>query len=364
MTKDRRFLLGVHKALNLTFLRYQKLKSFFQNDWESCWKAKISDFQAAGIDPQGIQKFFSERENIDRDQVYDLIESCGARVMILDDQDYPFPLSQISNPPVVLFVKGTFVPDDFPALAVVGSRGITQYGRKAIQKIVGPIAQKGLTIVSGLAMGTDTLAHKCAIQNNTRTIAVLGNAIDTIYPYQNQRFAETLLSEKKGVILSEYFPKTAARPEFFPMRNRIISGLSKATIVIEAAEKSGSLITAQLALEQNRDVFALPGEIFSKQSGGTNRLLLKGEAYPALSGEQILEQLGFTKPRPQKKKALVLCEDEKCVLAAFGDDTKCHINDLIRTTTLPASQITSLLAMLELKGCVLNIGNQTYSKNV
>ncbi len=359
------FLLAVHRTVNLTFLRFSKLKEFFHHDWKSVWNGKINEWQQSGVDKLGIEKFFGNRKNIDPEKEGDRVKKCGAKILIYGEQAYPFPLLTISNPPTVLFIKGDLLETDFPSVSVVGSRGVSAYGRRVIEEIIGKIAESGITIVSGLAIGADTLAHKTALKNKSRTICVLGNGIDFVYPEQNQRFAEQIIREKKGAIISEYFPGESARPENFPVRNRIVAGLSKITIVIEAAEKSGSLITAQLALEEGREVFAAPGDIFSKNSKGTNTLLLKSEAAPLLSAQQILELLGISVLDSQKrmKQNIPFTDEEKEILELFGTEHRMHINELIQKSKYPSSAISSRLALMELRGIVKNVGNQMYIRS-
>ncbi len=333
--KNLPYLLAIHRAMNLTFLRYKTLKSFFANDWQKVWNANIKNLQASNIDTPAIEKFLKSREKISPEQEFALMKKCGAQVLVHGTANYPQNLENLYSPPVLLFCRGKILETDFPSISVVGSRTLTSYGRNAIKKIVGEIASQGITIVSGLALGADIEAHRTALANNARTIAVLGNGIDDIIPRTNQNFAEKFLAENRGAILSEYLPQTEVRPENFPVRNRIVAGLSKAVIVIEAAQKSGSLITANLAVEQGKDVFAVPGEIFAKNSSGTNEIIYKGQAAPALSGSQILEDLGM-KNISQKKEAQKIIptnSTEKEILQIIGNE-KMEINDIFRQTDL------------------------------
>ncbi len=360
------FLVAIHRACNLTFSRYQCLQSFFDNDWERVWNAKISEWQQSDIDTRAIQSFFSNRSKINPDQEMERLKKCGARVLRYRMPEYPESLLHIHNPPVLLFCRGILSSDYFPSISVVGSRKISRYGQRAAEFLVGRLADAGVTIVSGLAFGADTIAHRTAIEHGSRTIAVLGNGIDEIYPSANTSFAEKFLSEQQGVLLSEYLPGTEVRPEFFPVRNRIVSGLSRATIVLEAASKSGSLITAELALQQNREVFVVPGEIFSKNSSGCNTLLFQGGAMPALSGEQILQALDFRFLSSNKavKKILPTTENETRILSAFEDFSERHIDDLLRVIELPDSVISSTISILEIKGLIRNLGNNVYAPSL
>jgi len=352
--------------MNVTFLRYQALNVFFKGDWEKVFRASLRDFQSCGIDKKGIESFFESRDTVVPEKEMERLEKCGARVLIQGEAGFPTQLEHIPSPPVLLFVRGELQTEDFPSLSVVGSRNISSYGKRALENIVGPIAQRGITIVSGLALGADALAHKVAIENGARTICVLGNGIDFLYPTQNRAFGEKLLAEKKGAVLSEFLPGIEARPEHFPIRNRIVSGLSQATLVVEAREGSGSLITAQLANDQGKDVFVVPGEIFSPNSAGTNALLAKGEATAVLSGEQVLNTFGMERVVEQKqaRRNLPTTGTESEILRLFETEHQRHIDDLIRDTELSGSVLGSNLAIMELKGFIKHLGNQIYSKNV
>lgn len=358
------YMLAIHRSMNLTFLRYKKLKVFFNNDWERVWQSNIKELQFSGIDTPGLTRFLKLRGDSDPDTELARLAKCGAHALIYGTPEYPKNLENVYSPPVMIFCRGALLPTDTPSISVVGSRTITSYGKRAIENIVGAIADEGITIVSGLALGADYQAHKVALEHNARTIAVLGSGIDNITPRAHQNFAEKFLAEDRGVILSEYLPGTEVRPENFAVRNRIVAALSKAVIVIEAAKKSGSLITAELGVTQGKDVFAVPGEIFAKNSGGTNQIILKGQAIPALSGLQVLDYLGM-KNIAQKKSAqqnIPTTDIENQVLGLLSDD-KMPINDIFRTSSLAGSVISSTLAILEIKGLVVNTGNQVYSKN-
>lgn len=203
-----------------------------------------------------------------------LIKKHDVRIITIDDKEYPLNLKFTFNPPLVLYVKGGLIPDDNVSIAIVGSRKATDYGKAITEKLTGELAKNNITVVSGLARGIDTYAHKGTLAKGARTIAVLGSGLGFIYPPENRVLAEEIA--KNGAVISE-FPMTT-RPEKanFPRRNRLISGLSLGTVVIEAAQKSGSLITAAYALEQGRDVFAVPGSIYSDYSKGTHKLIKQG----------------------------------------------------------------------------------------
>lgn len=363
---DTKFLVALHRGMNLTFLRFQKLKSYFGGDWAAAFGADKRKLLEADLDPRGVEKFLGNRDQINPEHEADLLKKCGASVLVHGESGFPQVLENIPQPPVLLFCRGALEETDFPAIAVVGSRKVSSYGRRVAEKIVGELADAGITIVSGLAFGADTLAHKIALEHGGRTIAVLGNGIDTVYPQTNKSFAEKFVNENRGVLLSEYLPHTEMHPEYFPVRNRIVAGLAKATLILEAAEKSGSLITAELAVDQGREVFAVPGEIFAEQSAGCNQLLEKGQACPALSGVQILASLGLRNLAEKKvaQKNIPTTETEGKILALFENGEKQHLDDLVRGSPFPPPVTSSTLSILEIKGVVRNVGNQTYVKNV
>ena len=211
--------------------------------------------------------------------------------LFIKDQEYPQLLKEIHDPPEKIYIRGDINILNKPGIAVVGTRNATDYGIKATEEIVKNIP-RGFMIVSGLAIGIDTVAHRSALKNNIPTVAVLGSSIDdqSIYPRENAKMVYEII-EKGGAVISEYKPPSLPQKHTFPERNRIISGLSKAVIVIEAPLKSGALITAKCALEQNREVFALPGNVFSENSKGTNNLIKQG-AHPIISFKEIIEEIG------------------------------------------------------------------------
>jgi len=232
------------------------------------------------------------------DRLLSKIDKEGIRVLTLESPDYPSNLKNIYDPPPVLYLKGSLLPDDTLALGVVGSRTATAYGLKTAQELALGLASRGITVVSGMARGIDTMAHTGALAGGGRTIAVLGSGIDVVYPPENKRLYEKI--QKSGAVISEFIPGTKPLAGNFPARNRIISGLSLGVIVVEAAEKSGSLITADFALEQGREVFAVPGNISSGQSVGTNNLIKQG-AKIVTRIEDILEEFEYLSPQVSHK---------------------------------------------------------------
>jgi len=276
------------------------------------------------------------------------------------DKEYPAILKEIHNPPKELYIKGEITSQDKTAIAVVGTRRYSQYGKQACLDIAGKLAKLGITIVSGLARGIDTFAHQAALENNGRTIAVLGSGMDknNFSPASNYTLGEKIA--ENGAVISEYPEGTPGAIYTFPERNRIVSGLSLGVVVIEAPEESGALITANLALEQNREVFAVPGSIYEQNSRGTNQLIKAG-AKPVTCVEDILEELNLSHllQSTEKKKIRPENKEEEVILSILSLQP-IHIDEIIKISKLPTSAVNSTLMILELKKAVRNLGKGNY----
>lgn len=269
--KNVPYLLALHATSGLGPIKLKALIDYFK-DPKLAWEA-----QSKAI-----------RKNIDPESYADSIKKDGISWMTIYDKNYPALLKEIYNPPVILYYRGEIKKEDQQAIAIVGTRKITDYGKTVTRQFSSDLVKVKLTIVSGLASGVDTQAHLAALDAQGRTIAVLGGGLNKIYPHENKGLAERII--KQGAVISEFLPNDDPKPGNFPARNRIISGLSLAVLVTEAAEKSGSLITAKLALEQGRDVFAVPGPITSELSKGPIDLIRFG-AIPVTNTQEILEEL-------------------------------------------------------------------------
>ena len=295
-------------------------------------------------------------------QQIELAAKHGCRLVSFWEAEFPDVLKKIYDPPVLLFVKGELRPADETALAVVGTRAPTEYGKLATEHLVSALIERRLTIVSGLARGIDTVAHQTALKSGGRTIAVLGSGLDNIYPPENRRLAQEI--SQQGAVISEYFFGTKPDAVNFPRRNRIISGLTFGTLVIEAGAESGALITAQNALEQGREVFAMPGSIFSPKSHGPHRLIQDG-AKLIIGVEDILaelpRQLDIFDHTPPPPPAVALTESEQNVLAQLSHEPR-HIDWLARQTGLPTSQLLVLLLGLEFKNLVKQLPGTLFIK--
>ncbi|MDO8600194.1 MAG: DNA-processing protein DprA [bacterium] len=272
------------------------------------------------------------------------------------DAAYPSLLKETAEPPEKLFVRGQ-IPEGLPALAVVGSRKPTRYGMEATEKLIRELAASAeLIIVSGLAVGIDTIAHKTALSCGLKTIGVLGSGLDraSFFPQENWGLSEKII-EAGGAVISEYPEGTPGLPHHFPARNRIIAGLSQGTLVIEAKEKSGALITARLALEENREVFAVPGSIFSIYSEGPNLLIQRG-AKLVRNAKDIADELNI--PMKKTDAAEQLEGDEKILWELLSEETS--VDDLVAKTGLHAKDVLTLLSMLELKQFTKKIGGDAW----
>ncbi len=290
-----------------------------------------------------------------------LIEELKASIVTLRDQSYPNNLRQIFDPPPLLYVRGDLQQEDELAISIVGSRLTSNYGRMVTERIAGDLARHGVTIVSGMARGIDSAAHRGALSVGGRTIAVLGCGVDIVYPPENRRlFGEIVCN---GAVISEFPISTPPEGINFPRRNRIISGLSLGVVVVQADSRSGSLITARLALEQNRDVFAVPGNVGTAGSRGTNRLIKQG-AKLIESAEDILEEV---LPRFQHRglepedRELFLEEEEERVFCLLEDEPV-HIDSIIAQTRMSASHVSTILLQLELKGLVQQLSGKRFIK--
>lgn len=281
------------------------------------------------------------------------------RKITLQDQEYPAILKEIHGKPKELYIKGKLEQDDKTAIAIVGTRNYTQYGKQVTLDIAGKLAKLGITIVSGLAKGIDTFAHQAALENKGRTIAVLGSGIDkkSFFPSVNYRLGGKI--SQHGAVISEYAPGVRGTQFTFPQRNRIVSGLSLGTVVIEAPEKSGALITATLALEQNREIFAIPGPIYEKNSIGTNQLIKQG-AKAVTCIEDILDELNLLHLLKTERNKIKPENKEEEIIFSILSLQPTHIDEIIKKSGLPTGLVNSTLMILELKKAIRNLGKGNY----
>jgi DNA processing protein len=342
------------------------------------WAATSDELGRAGLDAQYLRGFEKARASFVAGKEAELLEAAGARALTWEDEGYPPSLRDIPQSPPVLFVRGKIGPQLGQAVAVVGTRHVTPYGRQAAEQFCEALAAAGVAIVSGLARGVDAIAHRVALEGGVPTVAALAGGIDQVYPRENAGLAERITEQ--GCLVSEYPPGIPARPDYFPRRNRIISGLAQATLVVEAGEGSGALHTANWAFEQGREVFAIPGSVFSRQSRGTNQLIRESTAKLVVTPEQLCEELNLLtagrqlpmeagRERPGQPRAVpanrpaparpAASEEEGRVLHWLEEAPR-HVDELVRTSGMPVAELSGTLQLLELKGLVRQTGPMVY----
>jgi DNA processing protein len=354
---ELRYWIGFNLVKGIGPARVRRLLDHF-GDLAAAWSAPAEALRAAGLDPRALENLLAVRKGTDLEAALRRIEASGVQVLTWESPEYPRNLLTIAQPPPVLYLRGTLTPADEWAVALVGTRRASAYGREAARQLGGGLAANGVTVVSGLARGIDAEAHRAALEAGGRTIAVLGSGLDNVYPPENRALAEAI--SRAGALVSDYPLGTPPDSSNFPPRNRIISGLSKAVVIVEAGEDSGALITADYAAEQGRDVFAVPGSIFQRTSRGTNKLIQQG-AKPILGASDILEELNLTLVSEYKQARLVLPADEteQKLLACLSAEPM-HVDDIGALVGLPIAQVSSALALMELKGLVRQAGGMNY----
>ena len=330
------------------------------NKGENIWKADLNNLVASGAGEKTSANIFNERRDINPDEEWLKLERENIKIITVNDSNYPKLLKESHNPPFLLYMKESFDFNLSPAIAIVGARRCSSYGSQIAFSLAKDLAAAGITIVSGMAFGIDSFAHRGALENSGKTIAVLGNSLDdkNIAPRENFNLSREII--ENGALISEYPIETSAGPLTFPARNRIIAGLTLGTIIIEAGEKSGSLITADMALNCNREVFAVPGPIFSPVSFGTNNLIKNG-ARVVTGVKDILEEFDLNDSLNTKEKIVKkpTTKEEEILLGILSADPL-HIDNISKLAKLQTSICSSVLSMMEIKGWVKNIGGQNY----
>jgi DNA processing protein len=342
-----RYYLGFNLVPGIGPARLARLQGYC-GSLEAAWHADAFELAAAGLEAKASAALLAARARLDLDAELERVAAAGVGLLTLDDAAYPRLLREIPGAPPLIYVRGALTAADDWAVAVVGTRSPTTYGREAAFRLSGDLARAGVTLVSGLALGVDALAHEATLEAGGRTLAVLGCGVDQPYPERNRRLAARIIEQ--GALISDYPLGTLPVAANFPPRNRIISGLSRGVLVVEAGERSGALITVGFALEQGREVFALPGPIFSRQSAGCNRLIRDGAAL-ARSAEDLLADLELTTASVQREARAEIPDDpaEAAILELLGYEPR-HIDELGRDAGLSAPAAAAALALLELRG--------------
>jgi DNA processing protein len=350
------FWLAISRVPHIGPVRIERLLARF-GSLASVWSASREELRAT-LDPKPLAELLAARSRVDPVGELDRIARLGIRAVHPGHSSYPRMLAEITGRPSILYVRGELLPADDTSVAIVGTRRATPYGRQAAERIAGELAQAGVTIISGLARGVDAAAHRAALGAGGRTIAVLGSGPDVIYPPEHRGLAEQIL--ESGAIISEFTPGSKPDAQNFPARNRLISGMTLGTLVIEAPLRSGALITATFAADQGREVFVIPGSIFAQSSEGTNALLRDG-ARIARNGADLLEDLGLAvgANSAATQRRLPLEEDERRLYDALGKEAR-HIDEVAEEAGFTAGEASALLLTMELKGLIRNHGAQYY----
>ncbi|HEY48694.1 MAG TPA: DNA-protecting protein DprA [Dehalococcoidia bacterium] len=355
---DLKYWVAFNRIQGIGRARFSQLESYF-GSLEKAWLASARDLKAAGMDTRTVESIVTSRPEISPDAEMELLERYKVRVLTLNDPAFPARLKEIYDVPPLLYIRGNLTPEDEWAIAVVGTRGATIYGRQVTERLVADLVHNRITIVSGLARGIDSIAHRTALEVGGRTIAILASGLDIVYPAENTKLAQSIIEQ--GALISEYPLRTKPKAEHFPRRNRIMAGMCLGVVVSEAGESSGALITASLALEQNREVFAIPGSILSPRSRGTNRLIQEG-AKLVRNAEDILEELNLTMiPQQLEMREFVPANETESLLLKHLSHEPTHIDEICRQSNLPIATVSSTLSMMELKGIVRQLGGMNYA---
>jgi len=361
-------------SLNMAFIGFKTLEKLLEvfKTPENILKQKANHLKTVeGVGEEKAERITSLANGIQAKAEIEKAKKLGVEILTLEKENYPSILKQIYDPPIILYARGNFRESDKNSIAIIGSRRTSVQGRLNAQKFAYEIAASGWTIVSGLARGIDTAAHMGALRSHGRTIAVLGSGIDVMYPAENKELADNI--SKNGVLLSEFPFGTQPLRENFPRRNRIVSGLSKAIVVVEASEKSGALITAGFALEQGREVFVIPGDVSIPTTRGSH-LLLKDGANLALTPDDILaetEKEEIREPKisevlqPKDKKEKKIKSElnkEQNELLKIMNNEPMHIDEIKELSNLGLQELNKLLLKLEICGSIKQFPGKKFSK--
>lgn len=353
---------GLHKFAcypKFSFPKYRALKRVF-GDFEYAWNARYEELTKAEFDEVSAREFLEWRNAFREKECQTILEKDSIRIVSIENSEYPPLLKEIFDPPVALFVRG-MLDNSRPRIAVVGTRKMTAYGKHTTEEIVSELMKHGVEVVSGLALGIDGIAHKASLNAGGTTIGVLGSGIDrkSVYPRAHYDLGETII-DKKGALIGEYPPGALPTTYSFPKRNRIVAGISLATLVIEAPEKSGALITASCSLEYGRDVYAIPHALTSPTGAGPHKLIRDG-AYLVRSAGDILENLNLSEfERHIKVKETIPDTTDEGQLITLISREPIHIDEITRKSTFPGPKVIAMLTVLEMKGRIQNVGNMMY----
>lgn len=346
----------------LGFQKIQMLHDYFQG-LKGAWQASAKELNSfPALTPSIIERFTEQRKTIEPEKLMEKLLVSGVDALHYFHSDYPYMLRQINDPPLVLFTKGNFSACNFGcSVGIVGTRKPTAYGEKLAKNLAKDLATAGVLVISGMAYGIDSIAHWGAIEGNGFTLAVLGCGVDLCYPSSNRPLYKAITEEVKGVLVSEYFPGTAPQKWHFPARNRIISGLSQAIAVVEAGESSGALITANIAFEQSREVFAFPGKVDSAMSIGTNGLIAKNIAHLLRDSTDILKEMGWaSKSTESGTSTAISLQGREIEVYELMSNEPIQFDYLIEKTGMNTGELSAILTMMELAGVISRLSGDWY----
>ncbi len=345
---------------------------------QAAYMASLTELESCGVPARVAQAIFAQAGLKDAEKEVQEVTKAACRLIAVDSEDYPPLLKQIPDAPLLLYVRGDAKILSQHAVAMVGTRRPSAYGSSVAHRLAHDLAQRQLVVVSGLARGIDSAGHRGALEAKGKTVAVLGSGIDVLYPRENQRLAEQIM--KSGAVISEFPLGTGPTPQNFPIRNRIISGLSLGVVVVEAAEYSGSLITARLAVDQNREVFAVPGNITSAQSFGPNHLIKQGaklvdqwmdviEEFPAEIRMQLLPPAEASEGEPMDAKAGSLFEaslnpDQKAIFEVLRADQTLFVDEIVGAARVPQPRVLAALLELEMNGLIRQLPGKNFIRKL
>jgi DNA processing protein len=361
---ERQYWVGFNLVPGVGPVRFRQLLERF-GALSEAWRAPAHDLGEAGLDRRTLDNMMALRGSLDLSAELARLDKMGVAVLTWADDVYPALLAElrsIDQAPPVLYIKGTLAESDCWAVAIVGTRTMSPYGRQVTHHLAFDLTASALTVVSGLARGVDGEAHRAALEAGGRTIAVLPCGIDMIYPPEHRQLAARIVQH--GALISPFPPGTQAESKNFAPRNRTLSGLARGVLVTEAGDKSGAMLTAGYALEQGREVFAVPGNITAQGSSGVNRLIQDG-AHPVLAAQDVLEILHVDRVAQHVEARISLPpldESERRVLDSLSADPL-HVDELTRQCGLPVAQVSSALTLLELKGMARQVGPMIYVRN-
>ena len=357
---DEKYLVLLSSFVPFGATRTNLIVSYFGSS-KRAWESKKHELIEIGVKRDMVDEFIKYRDSLDAKDFFKNLVDLDISYITINDLHYPQNLVDLDDAPLVLYYKGKLSKNDINSIAIVGSRRITTYGKEVTRNLSIELARYGVAIISGLAFGVDAMVHKSALEVDGRCIGVLASGLDEITPRSNEWLGKKIL-KNKGLLVSEYPPNTTPLPYYFPHRNRIISGLSKAVIIIEGRIKSGTIHTAKAAADQGRQVFAVPGQITSPNSEAPHYLIQNG-AVMVTSTKDILDELNLQLMVDKEKVSKVLPSDEieENILTIIAEEP-IHLDKIVRISKMDVSTVSARLTIMVIKGLATDLGNKTYKK--